>query len=176
MPDQIFEDPRLVEIYDTFDGDRNDLQHYLKLVEEMKAHAVLDIGCGTGCFANLLAERGIEVIGVDPAMASLNIARRKSNAEKIRWIHGDAGKLPPMTVDLAVMTGNVAQVFLSDESWKETITAIRNLSFVREDELRLRHHNQWRPQSVGDSVTPERFDSKQFANPGLRHPLNFSSS
>lgn len=127
MADQIFEDPRLVEIYDEFDGEREDLQHYLKIVEELNAVSILDIGCGTGCFANLLADRGFEVTGVDPASASLDIARHKPNAHKVKWIQGDAKNLPFIKVDLAVMTGNVAQVFLTDESWENTIIAIRRV-------------------------------------------------
>lgn len=43
----------------------------------------------------------------------------------IRWIEGDATYLPTLGADLAVMTGNVAQVFTTDESWQVTLTAIR---------------------------------------------------
>ena len=32
----------------------------------------------------------------------------------ITWIHGDATRAPRASADLAVMTGNVAQVFLAD--------------------------------------------------------------
>lgn len=38
---------------------------------------MLDIGCGTGAFALLPADRGIEVVGVDPAQASIDVARAK---------------------------------------------------------------------------------------------------
>lgn len=36
MPDQIFENPRLAEIYDAFDGSRDDLVYYLNIVKELK--------------------------------------------------------------------------------------------------------------------------------------------
>ncbi|MFI1528051.1 class I SAM-dependent methyltransferase [Streptomyces griseus] len=36
------------------------------------ARQVLDIGCGTGVFALLLAGRGVDVVGVDPARASVD--------------------------------------------------------------------------------------------------------
>ncbi len=127
MPDQIFENSRLASIYDDFDGQREDLQNYLKIVKEFGAKSILDIGCGTGCFAVLLKEQGYDVTGLDPARASLEIARRKRHADKIQWILGDATCLPPMTVDLAVMTGNVAQVFITDESWEENLLAIRKV-------------------------------------------------
>ena len=65
MPDAIFADPRLAALYDTFDGDRDDLALYLAVVEESGARSVLDVGCGTGSFACLLAGRGVEVVGVD---------------------------------------------------------------------------------------------------------------
>jgi SAM-dependent methyltransferase len=51
MPDLIFEDPRLVSIYDAFDGQRKDLYHYIDLIKGLGAQFVLDIGCGTGCLA-----------------------------------------------------------------------------------------------------------------------------
>jgi SAM-dependent methyltransferase len=65
------------------------------------------------------------VVGVDPAEASLEVARGKPGAEKVRWIHGDATGLPELQVELAVMTGNVAQVFLTDEEWTATLYGVR---------------------------------------------------
>ena len=90
VADAIFEEPRLAEIYDPLDRDRSDLDAYAALADEFSARTVLDIGCGTGTFACLLAGRGVEVIAVDPAAASLNVARRKPGAGCVRWLHGDA--------------------------------------------------------------------------------------
>jgi SAM-dependent methyltransferase len=124
MPDAIFEDSRLAALYDWLDPDRSDLDVYAGMVAEFGGRAVLDIGCGTGTFALMLAERGIRVTGVDPALASLEVARAKPRAEKVTWIHGDATTLPPLACDLAFMTGNVAQVFLTDEAWHATLRGI----------------------------------------------------
>jgi hypothetical protein len=43
----------------------------------------------------------------------------------VAWILGDATTLPPLQVDAAVMTGNVAQVFLRDDEWLATLRGIR---------------------------------------------------
>ena len=124
MPDAIFDDPRLAALYDLFDPDRGDLDAYLSIVEEFDAQQILDVGCGTGVFALMLAERGREVTGVDPAAASVDIARSKPGADKVRFVLGDATTLPPLQVDLATMTGNVAQVFLTDTEWTHTLAGI----------------------------------------------------
>ncbi|MCA2180673.1 class I SAM-dependent methyltransferase [Nonomuraea glycinis] len=125
MPDPIFSDPRLAKIYDPLDPDRSDLDVYVAMVDEFGARRVLDVGCGTGTFACLLAERGVEVVGMDPAGASLDVARAKPGADRVRWILGDATTLPPLQADLAIMTGNVAQVFLTDEDWAAALAGIR---------------------------------------------------
>ena len=124
MPDEIFDNPRLAAIYDAFDGTRKDLDNYLAIVKELQAKSVIDVGCGTGSLASRLTADGYDVIALDPAAASLEIARRKPAAEKVRWIHGYAMDLPKVGADLALMTGNVGQVFLTDESWHATIDAI----------------------------------------------------
>lgn len=121
VPDAIFAHPRLARIYDSLDPDRRDLEAYVAVAAEFGARSVLDIGCGTGTFACLLADRGLSVTGVDPAMASLEVARAKPEADAVRWLHGDATSLPPMQADLATMTGNVAQVFVTDEDWAATL-------------------------------------------------------
>jgi SAM-dependent methyltransferase len=123
VADAIFENPRLASVYDPLDPDRSDLDLYLGLADLFGAKSVLDIGCGTGTFACTLAERGIEVTGVDPAGASLDVARRKPGADKVRWIHGDVTALPSLQVDMATMTANVAQVFVTDEEWLATLRA-----------------------------------------------------
>ncbi|MBC9715820.1 class I SAM-dependent methyltransferase [Streptomyces sp. TRM66268-LWL] len=121
MADECFGHPRLAAIYDVLDGDRPDLDTYLRMATEFGARQVLDIGCGTGVFALLLASRGIEVTGVDPALASLDVARSKPGGERVRWIHGDAGAAPPLQADLATMTANVAQQIVAPEAWRQTL-------------------------------------------------------
>lgn len=125
MPDAAFEDPRLAAIYDVLDPDRSDLDAYLDMVEEFGAGSVLDLGCGTGVFALALAGRGLRVIGVDPAGASLDVARAKEGADRVTWIQGDASAIPPsVAVDVVTMTANVAQVFVTDDDWRATLAAV----------------------------------------------------
>jgi len=93
------------------------------MVEEFDARSVLDIGCGTGTFACLLAAGGVSVTAVDPNEWSLAIARAKPGADQIRWVHGYAPDALPLSVELATMTANVAQEIVTDEDWGTTLRA-----------------------------------------------------
>jgi ubiquinone/menaquinone biosynthesis C-methylase UbiE len=67
----------------------------------------LDVGCGTGTFAELIAERcnPTEVQGVDPSEGQLAIARALRGARSTTFLRGDAMALPsePQRFDAAVM-------------------------------------------------------------------------
>jgi SAM-dependent methyltransferase len=152
VPDAIFSHPRLAAVYDALDPDRSDLDVYVAIAEEFGATTALDVGCGTGTFACMLARRGIEVVAVEPASASLDIARGKPHGERVRWILGDATTLPAMSVEMAFMTANVAQVFLTDDDWSATLQGIHGalrpdglLVFESRDPAR-RAWERWTPE------------------------------
>jgi SAM-dependent methyltransferase len=67
----------------------------------------LDVGCGTGTFAELIAEQcaPIEVHGVDPSEGQLAFARMRRGARNLAFVQGDAMALPfaPKRFDSAVM-------------------------------------------------------------------------
>ncbi|MEV8313779.1 class I SAM-dependent methyltransferase [Streptomyces sp. NPDC059900] len=124
MADEAYTHPQLAVLYDPLDPDRSDLDVYADLAGELAARHVVDVGCGTGTFALLLAGRGLRVTGVDPAAASLDVARSKPGSERVRWIHGDATTLPGMQVDLVTMTANVAQAIAGPQAWQDSLRGI----------------------------------------------------
>lgn len=120
-----FDDPRIAAVYDILDTDRSDLDVYAAIATEFGASSVLDLGCGTGTLAIMLAARGLDLTGVDPAGAMLDVARGKPGADRVRWIHGDAASLPELLrVELVTMTGNAAQAILDDDAWQGMLRGV----------------------------------------------------
>ncbi len=121
-----FSDPRLVAIYDSANSYAPNTQptFYSQLAEDLGATTIVDLGCGTGVITCELARLGYDVIGVDPAPEMLKIARLRPHANEVTWVEGDAHRLGPREADLAMMTGHVAQFFISDASWYSTLGAL----------------------------------------------------
>ncbi len=54
-----------------------------------EGRTILDIGCGTGALASVLAENGWLVTGADPASGMLRVARRKTKGLGIHFLQAD---------------------------------------------------------------------------------------
>jgi SAM-dependent methyltransferase len=97
------------EAYDALYRDK-DYESECDLVERLaREHGrgpvqrVLDLGCGTGGHALVLAARGYEVVGVDRSEEMLALARRKA-AGRVAFHHGDIRTVElGERFDLAVM-------------------------------------------------------------------------
>ena len=121
-------------------------------------------------FACLLAQRGIDVTGVDPARAKFSTCCSKAGAAPVRWLNGDATSLPASQVDAAFMTANVAQVFLTDVDWAATLRAAGGPApgGVLVFETRIRPAGeQWTPELTRTNVDVPGSAS---LSPGRRSP------
>ncbi|MEZ5228629.1 MAG: class I SAM-dependent methyltransferase [Acidimicrobiales bacterium] len=98
--------------------------HYLSWLDEVGggATSVLDVGCGTGTRS---CAGPPEITAVDLRSARSNRPNQGRCRYQVRWVNGDITTLPKLCVDAAVMTGNVAQVFLDDTDWLATLSGIR---------------------------------------------------
>jgi SAM-dependent methyltransferase len=110
------------EAYDELNPSHDDYRFYAALAHELDATRVLDLGCGTGVLARILASGGHTVVGIDPDPDMLRVARGKPGADQVDWRLGYSDSAGTGSVDLAVMTGHVAQVFIEDEDWHTVLT------------------------------------------------------
>jgi len=120
-----FTDADNAELYDKLNPwDGKDAAFYDPLVDE--ARDVLDVGCGTGQMLISARERGHtgRLVGVDPDAPSLERARgRRTDVE---WVRAKAEDMCwEAEFDLAVMSSNAFQCFVTDEDLRKSLRAIR---------------------------------------------------
>jgi SAM-dependent methyltransferase len=82
--------------------DQSLLVAFVELVKRQAIHRVADIGCGPGRAAAFMAERGLEVVGVDPSQAMLAVARRAHPQ-----IEFEEGQLDALPFETGVLAGAV---------------------------------------------------------------------
>jgi ubiquinone/menaquinone biosynthesis C-methylase UbiE len=156
VTDPLYDDPELVQFYDLENGWRGDFDFCAALAGEAKS--VLDLGCGTGQLAVALAE-GRAVVGVDPAGAMLEIARRRPSGERVEWIASDARALAlGRRFDLVVLTGHAFQVFLTPE---DQLAALRTIA----------RHLTPRGRFVFDSRNPTVEEWREWVPEESRHKV-----
>src|SRR5215217_4886958 len=74
--------------------DRHEVARLLELLELPAGSRVLDVPCGQGRHAHLLAETGFDVDGLDYSEHLLKLARKRGTGDGLRYLQGDMRRLP----------------------------------------------------------------------------------
>lgn len=131
MPDKQFSDPRLANLYDLGNAGSEDRDFYLELAGSVPID-ILDLGCGTGLLCRAYSTAGHKVVGVDPASAMIDVAKRADPLGRVKWIESSAESFgTEQRFDLIIMTGHAFQVLLTDEQVSQTLAVMALL--LRQD-------------------------------------------
>lgn len=108
-------------VYDQVNGWGKDDEFFLALLKKSNIKTIADLGCGTGRLTTHFAEAGYQITAIDPNEEAIEYAKSKEYHGEVTWIVGDSTNLKTNTYETIIMTANVAQVFLTEESWKNVV-------------------------------------------------------
>lgn len=109
-------------VYDQINGWGKDDEFFLGLLNKTNAKKIADLGCGTGRLTTHFAKAGYRITAIDPNEEAIEYAKNKEYPDVVTWIVGDSTNLQTNAFDAVIMTANVAQVFLTEDSWKNVIS------------------------------------------------------
>jgi ubiquinone/menaquinone biosynthesis C-methylase UbiE len=78
----------------TPERDRQETSRLIDLLGLPNGSRVLDVPCGQGRHAHLLAEAGYDVDGLDYSDELLSVARKRGTAGNLRYVRGDMRQMP----------------------------------------------------------------------------------
>ena len=101
---------------------------------EQERNLIVELGCGTGSFTEVLAKKGYDIIGTDISSDMLNVARNKAMKQglDIMYLEQDMREL-----DLYCTAGTIVSVcdsinyVLEDEELIETFKLVNNFLFPK---------------------------------------------
>ncbi|MEK4699919.1 class I SAM-dependent methyltransferase [Solibacillus sp. FSL R7-0668] len=111
-------------VYDQVNGWGKDDEFFLALLKKIDIKTMADLGCGTGRLTTYFAQQGYQITAIDPNEEAIHVAKSKPHTENVTWIVGDSSNLQTAAYDAVIMTANVAQVFLTEESWHHLLTDV----------------------------------------------------
>ena len=93
-----------------------------RLLGDIEHKRILDAGCGQGYLSRLMANRGADVVGVEPASPLFNYARKREDElrQGVRYVQADLAAMP----DLGTFDAVVASMVLcAIPDWRPAMRA-----------------------------------------------------
>ncbi len=90
------------------------IQLLQQLPDNLSGMKVLDIGCGTGFFCKMLADKGAIVTAADLSFEMLEQAKRRCGSKVWRYCQADAEQLPFDTQEFDIAFSNLALQWCED--------------------------------------------------------------
>ena len=84
----------------------------VRLLEDIKARKVLDLGCGNGATTAAMREHGFDVVGCEPDDEGVAIARARGGAFHQLGVYDDPGELVREAFDAVVCTEVIEHLYL----------------------------------------------------------------
>lgn len=139
------------------------------IVRELTAHdikdgLVLELGCGTGCMTELLAQKGYDMIGIDLSDEMLNIAQDKKNlsGHDILYINQDMREFELYgTVRAIISICDSVNYLITDEDVISCFLLVNN--YLDMDGIFMFDFNtKYKYQQIGDATIAENRDDCSF--------------
>lgn len=111
-------------VYDQINRWGKDDEFFLKLLKKANVKRIADLGCGTGRLTAHFAQENYQISAIDPNQEAIDYAKNKACQGDVTWIVGDSSNLESHTYDAVIMTANVAQVFLTENSWQLVLSDV----------------------------------------------------
>ncbi|MEE1743375.1 class I SAM-dependent methyltransferase [Streptomyces sp. JV184] len=95
----------------------------LRLLGNVRGRRFLDAGCGDGYFSRMLAERGAQVVGVEPTDGMSAFAREKEAelGQGITYVQADLTRLPDLGASFDAVVCSMVLMAIPD--WKPAMRA-----------------------------------------------------
>jgi 2-polyprenyl-3-methyl-5-hydroxy-6-metoxy-1,4-benzoquinol methylase len=102
------------------------IEKYLKHFSMITVKKILDIGCGTGSHAIVLAKRGYRVVGIDPSRIMIDQAKIKGAGLPVKFYVQDMRQFRlDETFDLVICMFGTFDYLITDEDVRNALRAIR---------------------------------------------------
>lgn len=89
-----------------------DMPNTLSLLKNVRGKKILDLGCGTGRYAETLKKRGAKVWGMDLSMKMVDIARKE--VDGVEFVQGSVYKMPYKSGFFDIVVSGLAVHYFKD--------------------------------------------------------------